>query len=126
MREASALFTLAESARGLVPGDQMVLIAHLEPGALAGDLALGRLGLALSRDHDGRQHAAAERFRQARAGASGAPLAVRGDGPAASEDRLLRLERRYNALAALLTEDQHMAQAEVALDLRPPWLHRSC
>jgi hypothetical protein len=65
---------------------------------------------------DDRQLAAAERFRQARVRAVRlAPWDERRRGHPA---------RRYSAMVARLTEDQHMALADVVLDQRPAWLRR--
>jgi hypothetical protein len=102
-------------------GKRLALVNGSNNPALAANLA----GVLLAHDLiDARQHAAAERFHKARARAFGVSLAVRGDGPGASEGQAAVNERRYNALAALLTEVQHMALVDVALDLWPGRLKR--
>ena len=74
---------------------------------------------------DGRQRQAAETFARARSAIFGYPLAVRGDGPQASETRLAKLERRYNEMVAKLSVEQHLAVVDLALDLKPGWLRRA-
>jgi hypothetical protein len=70
------------------------------------------------------QHAAALRFRMARAACFGTPLANATPGREPDEQVIARNERRYAQLLARLSVDQQLAVIDLALDLQPGWLRR--